>query len=103
MLINTGCDDAKAESTGAGEQGFVKYVYSGDGDPWNDNIRIDIPFDFETSDCEITWWIKNISDGSWGNAGSGWFKVKNNQTYFVQCGDCAKKWKCIIINYSETG
>jgi len=81
----------------------TRYIYTGDGDPWDDKVRIDIPFDFETNNSQITWWIKNKRDGNWESAGSGWFNVKDNQTYFTHCGDCAEKWKCIIINYGETG
>jgi hypothetical protein len=81
----------------------TRYVYEGDGDPWDDEVRIDIPFDFETNDSKITWWIKDKIDGDWSDTGSGWFVVIDNQTYFTQCGDCATKWKCIIINYGETG
>ena len=81
----------------------TRYIYEGDGNPWDDKVRIDIPFDFETNDSKITWWIKD-KDGNWIDTGSGWFVVKDNQTYFTQCGgDCATKWKCIIINYGETG
>ena len=79
----------------------TRYIYEGDGNPWDDEVRIDIPFDFETNDSKITWWVKH-KDGDWSDTGH--FVVIDNQTYFDQCGgDCATKWKCIIINYGETG
>ena len=121
-LINTGCEDAKAESKDYDVEIVelqqqitqlssqldslinvvpTRYIYEGDGNPWDDKVRIDIPFDFEMNDSKITWWIKD-KYGNWNDTGS--FVVKDNQTYFTQCGgDCATKWKCIIINYGETG
>lgn len=79
---------------------FIKHVYSGLGDPF-DVVKIDLPFDFEQHDYQITWWIKR-NDDNWYSQGGEWFFVKDNRTIFSQCKNCATEWKCIIIDYGKS-
>ena len=112
MLFTVSCEDAQAASGDddlitrvdslaaviASMPTFTKYIYTGTTDPW-DTGGIDLPFNFEETFCEITWWGCREYNGScW------WLKINDegiidNKARASYPNNNYISWRCIIIDY----